>query len=106
MTRNQTKEKIKNPYANMEKINHEELLLEKPIKIQKRKKKAKVENESIEEDSEEIRNEPRPSKKIKKDIKEKILLLKNKAKGYHFSGNSSEESLDEINYPILPNRSL
>jgi len=95
-----------NSYVNPQKFDHKELLLEKPIKIQKRKIKENPKKDSDDEGPEDVRKYGlAPTKKIKNEvIKEKILELKNKRKGYDLSENSSDSSFDEKNYPILLNK--
>ena len=92
-------------YINPPKFDHKDLLLEQPIKIQKRKAKEQLKRDSGEEDSQEDKRTG-PKKKIKKDegVKEKIMAIRNKKKGYEISDDSSESSFDEMNYPALPNK--
>ena len=92
-------------YINLPKYDHKDLLLEQPIKIQKRKAKEQLKRDSGEEDSQEDKRTG-PKKKIKKDegVKEKIMAIRNKKKGYEISDDSSESSFDEMNYPALPNK--
>jgi len=90
------------------KYDHKDLLFGNPIRITKRKTPEDVKEYSDgDEGSEDLKKTKAAGtvKKIKKDeIKEKIIKMKNKAKGFEFSDESSDDSFDEKTYPYLPNK--